>query len=154
MTHKAPRRLRRKLLALIAASATVLGLTVAGITQAGAADTLLSQGRPATASSQEGTDTGAAKAVDGDNGTRWSSQFSDPQWLQVDLGATATISQVVLQWEGAYGRAFQIQTSGNGSAWTTIHTTTAGTGGTQTLKVRRSGGYGQMVDPGRRRSIS
>ena len=27
---------------------------------------------------------------------------ADPQWLQVDLGATATISQVVLNWEAAY----------------------------------------------------
>ena len=28
-------------------------------------------------------------AVDGNAGTRWSSAFSDPQWLQVDLGAAA-----------------------------------------------------------------
>ena len=30
----------------------------------------------------------ASAAVDGNTGTRWSSAFSDPQWLQVDLGAT------------------------------------------------------------------
>ncbi len=43
-------------------------------------------------------------AVDGNTGTRWSSAFSDPQWIQVDLGATATIDQVVLNWEPAYAR--------------------------------------------------
>ena len=37
--------------------------------------------------------------------------FSDPQWIQVDLGATAAIDQVVLNWEAAYARAFQIQVS-------------------------------------------
>ena len=31
----------------------------------------------------------ASAAVDGNAGTRWSSAFSDPQWLQVDLGAIA-----------------------------------------------------------------
>jgi hypothetical protein len=149
MTPDVPRRLRRKLIVFVAATATVLGLTVAGITRAGAADTLLSQGRLATASSQEGADVGAARAVDGDNGTRWSSQFSDPQWLQVDLGATATISQVVLQWEGAYGRAFQIQTSANASTWTTVYSTTAGTGGTQTLNVTGSGRYVRMYGTAR-----
>ena len=55
----------------------------------------------------------AAQAVDGNPGTRWSSTFSDPQWIQVDLGATATITQVVLSWEAAYARSFQIQTSTN-----------------------------------------
>jgi hypothetical protein len=132
---------------------TVLALVFAYLAfvqfTAHAADALLSQGKPATASSQEGADVGPANAVDGDAGTRWSSQFSDPQWLQVDLGATATISQVVLQWEGAYGRAFQIQTSDNGSTWTTINTTTAGTGGTQTLNVTGSGRYVRMYGTAR-----
>jgi hypothetical protein len=149
MTSHPVRRTRRKLTVFVAAMATLLGITVAGITRADAADALLSQGRPATASSQEGADTGAAKAVDGDAGTRWSSQFSDPQWIQVDLGATATISQVVLQWEGAYGRAFQIQTSADGGTWTTVHTTTNGTGGTQTLNVTGSGRYVRMYGTAR-----
>ena len=83
-----------------------------------AAATLLSQGKPTTASSTENAGTPASAAVDGNTGTRWSSAFSDPQWLQVDLGATATISQVVLNWEAAYAKAFQIQTSADGTTWT------------------------------------
>lgn len=108
---------------------------------AGAADVLLSQGKPATASSSQGGDLLPAQAFDGNNGTRWSSQWSDPQWIQVDLGATASISQIVLRWEGAYGRAYQIQTSPNASTWTNIHSTSTGSGGVETLDVTGSGRY-------------
>jgi beta-glucanase (GH16 family) len=105
--------------------------------------TLLSQGKPATASSTENAGFPAANAVDGNTGTRWSSAFADPQWLQVDLGATHSVSQVVLNWEAAYATAFQIQTSADGSNWTTIATPTA-TGGVQTLPVSGSGRYVRM----------
>jgi F5/8 type C domain len=120
----------------------VLAAALAGpATAAHAADTLLSQGRPVTASSTENSGTPASAAVDGNTGTRWSSAFSDPQWLQVDLGTTATVSKVVINWETAYGKAFQIQTSADGSAWSTIYSTTTGTGGTQTLTVSGTGRY-------------
>jgi beta-glucanase (GH16 family) len=103
--------------------------------------TLLSQGHPATASSTENASFPASAAVDGNTGTRWSSAFSDPQWIQVDLGAVHTIKQVNLNWEAAYGRAFQIQTSNDGSSWSTIYSTTSGTGGQQNLSVSGSGRY-------------
>ncbi|MEV6971538.1 discoidin domain-containing protein, partial [Hamadaea sp. NPDC051192] len=80
----------RRTFALLASLALVLGLTTAvGLaTRAGAAPTLISQGKAATASSAENATFPASAAVDGNTGTRWSSAFSDPQWLQVDLGAT------------------------------------------------------------------
>src|SRR5690242_8368449 len=65
---------------------------------AGAADALLSQGKPTTASSTENAGTPASAATDGNTATRWSSAFADPQWIQVDLGTTATISQITLRW--------------------------------------------------------
>ncbi|HTJ33558.1 MAG TPA: discoidin domain-containing protein [Dactylosporangium sp.] len=105
---------------------------------------LLSQGHPTTASSTENAGTGAALATDGNTGTRWSSAFSDPQWLSVDLGATHSISKVNLNWEAAYARAFQVQTSNDGTNWTTIYSTTTGTGGNQTLTVTGSGRYVRM----------
>ena len=49
-----------------------------------------------------------------------------------------------LQWEGAYGKSFQIQTSPNGTTWTNIYSTTTGTGGTQSLDVTGSGRYVRM----------
>jgi hypothetical protein len=105
---------------------------------------LLSQGHPVTCSSIENAGTPCANAVDGNAGTRWSSAFSDPQWIYVDLGATHTISQVVLNWEAAYGKAFQIQTSPDAVTWTSIYSTTTGTGGVQTLNVSGSGRYVRM----------
>jgi beta-glucanase (GH16 family) len=101
----------------------------------------IAQGKPTTASSTENAGTPAANATDGNTGTRWSSAFSDPQWLQVDLGAGHPISRVVLNWEAAYARAFQVQTSPDGNAWTTIFSTTTGTGGVQDLSVSGSGRY-------------
>ncbi|WP_030658031.1 MULTISPECIES: discoidin domain-containing protein [Streptomyces] len=121
--------------ALAAALVAALLVLLPGSTTAQAAPVLLSQGRPATASSTEGAGTPASAAVDGDNGTRWSSQFADPQWIQVDLGATAQLSQVVLRWETAHARAYRIELSTDGSNWTTAHSTTAGTGGVQTLDI-------------------
>jgi hypothetical protein len=128
----------------------LIGLMVAG--RAAAADCGTSdaaRSRPATASSVEHGGTPAAAAVDGNPGTRWSSAFSDPQWLQVDLGGSVAICQVVLSWEAAYGRAFQIQVSGDGSAWTSIYSTSAGTGGTQTLDVSGTGRYIRMYGTAR-----
>jgi hypothetical protein len=104
-------------------------------------NTLLSQGKTATASSVENASFTATNAVDGDTGTRWSSAFADPQWLEVDLGASHSISQVVLNWEAAYATGFAIQTSADGSNWTTVYSTTTGTGGTQTLPVSGTGRY-------------
>ncbi|GAA3628934.1 discoidin domain-containing protein [Kineosporia mesophila] len=120
-------------------------LTFSPAAPAQAAATLLSQGKPATASSSENDGVfGAAKAVDGDAGTRWSSAFSDPQWLQVDLGSTQTITQIQLNWEAAYASAFTIQTSANGTSWTNITPTTAGAAGLQTINVTGSGRYVRM----------
>jgi beta-glucanase (GH16 family) len=113
-------------------------------TPGGGGGTLLSQGHPATASSIENASFPAANAVDGNTGTRWSSAFSDPQWLRVDLGATHSISRVVLNWEAAFARAFQVQTSNDGVTWTTIYSTTTGSGGVQDVAVAGSGRYVRM----------
>jgi hypothetical protein len=148
LSRPASHRLWRRLIPI---AVLVLVAAYVGVAQlsAHAADTLISQGKTATASSVEGVDMVAANAVDGNAATRWSSQFSDPQWLQVDLGATATISSVVLQWETAYGKAYQIQTSPDGTTWTNIYSTTTGAGGTETLTVTGSGRYVRMYGTAR-----
>ncbi|MET0494983.1 MAG: DUF1996 domain-containing protein [Actinoplanes sp.] len=142
--------MRRRSLSIAAAVAAVLTTYVA-VAQgsASAADGLLSQGRTATASSTESAAFPAANAVDGNPGTRWSSAFSDPQWLQVDLGGTATLSSIVLDWEAAYSRTFNLQTSANGSSWTTIKANVAGTGGRQTVAVTGSGRYVRLQSTAR-----
>ncbi|WP_328619203.1 family 20 glycosylhydrolase [Streptomyces sp. NBC_00354] len=93
----------------------------------------LARNRPTTASSTETANFPASSATDGDPGTRWSSAYSDPQWLQVDLGSSQAVSRVVLRWEAAYGKAFQIQLSDDATTWRTVHSTTTGAGGVQEL---------------------
>src|SRR5437899_1791661 len=153
LVRQRPRRHDRSrpylILALLIALLSGFVLFVTSQSPAGAAGTLLSQGKPATASSTENTSFPASAAVDGNTGTRWSSAVADPQWLQVDLGSSQTISQVTLNWEAAYGKSFQIQTSTNGTTWTNIYTTTAGTGGVQNLTVTGTGRYVRMYGTAR-----
>ncbi|MEV4346921.1 beta-1,3-glucanase family protein [Actinoplanes sp. NPDC049596] len=123
----------------------VLAYGVVTLGSAHAAEIPISQGKTAIASSSENPGAfPASAAVDGNTGTRWSSAFSDPQWLQVDLGATTAISSVTLSWEAAYAKAFQLQTSADGTTWTTVYSTTTGTGGTQNLTVNGNGRYVRM----------
>jgi hypothetical protein len=143
------RRSRYRFTATVVAALALAAALLAGTAHSADAATLLSQGKTATASSVENASFPASAAVDGSTSTRWSSAFSDPQWLEVDLGATASISQVVLDWETAYATAFQIQTSADGTNWTTIYSTTNGTGGTQTLSVSGGGRYIRMYGTAR-----
>jgi hypothetical protein len=104
---------------------TIKGMATVIITAGGN----LALNRPAFASSVEKAGLDASKAVDGLSTTRWSSAFSDPQWIYVDLGAIYTIDRVVLNWEGAYGAQYQIQVSNDGVNWNTVFTESSGNGG-------------------------
>lgn len=93
----------------------------------------LAKGKSVTASGTENDGMKAENAVDGNTGTRWSSNYSDDAWIYVNLGKTYTVSKVVLNWEGAYGKAYKIQTSTDGNNWTTVKSVTDGNGGTDTI---------------------
>ncbi len=134
-------------IAVLAASALVSSVAL-GTPKAEAATcgtTNIAQGKTATASSTENASFPAANAVDGNTGTRWSSAFSDPQWLEVDLGSSQSICQVGLDWETAFATGFQIQVSNDNATWTPIFSTTTGTGGNQTLSVSGTGRYIRML---------
>lgn len=109
----------------------------------------LALNKPVTVSSTEAVGTPGTAAVDGNAGTRWASAFSDPQWIQIDLQATYTINKVVLNWETAAGKSFQIQVSSNATTWTNIYSTTTGTGGIQTLNISGTGRYVRMYGTAR-----
>ncbi|WP_084614186.1 beta-N-acetylglucosaminidase domain-containing protein [Nakamurella lactea] len=74
-------------------------------------------------------------AIDGNNGTRWSSNHADGEWLQVKFAAPARLGKVVLRWESAFGKDFTLQTSADGVQWTTAATVSGGLGGVQTLWI-------------------
>src|SRR4051812_108487 len=118
---------------LIRAGAIALALAAGTITPAAAADPLVSQGKPVTASSAGGC-CPAANAVDGDSATRWASAAGiDPQWIYVDLGAAVHVSRVRLQWDASCATAYEIDTSADHVTWTRIYATTAGKGGVEDL---------------------
>ncbi|MFJ3405617.1 discoidin domain-containing protein [Promicromonospora sp. NPDC090134] len=88
----------------------------------------LALGRPVTTSSIDDPARTGDKAVDGNAGTRWGSQWSEPEWIAVDLGATYDLSRVVIDWETAFASGYEIQTSPDGETWTAVHTVTDGDG--------------------------
>jgi hypothetical protein len=110
------------LAALVGAATQAVPAPASAAATCGTADSAVHQ--PTTASSTEAAGTPAASAIDGDSGTRWSSAFADPQWIQVDLGASKDVCGVRLAWEAAYATAFQIQVSANATDWTTVYSGT------------------------------
>jgi hypothetical protein len=107
--------------------------------------TNVAQGKPATASSYQPSygdcPCTAANAVDGNPATRWASDWSDPQWLQVDLGTRTAFRHVQLFWEASYAKAYTIQTSDDGQNWQTVHTVSDGNGGIDDFDVAGTGRY-------------
>ncbi len=97
----------------------------------------------ATVSSVEtGTSLVASKAIDGNFSTRWSSQFSDPQWISMDFGATKEFKRVVLHWETAASAKYDLQVSANGTTWTNVYTNNSGQAGTWDIpNLTASGRY-------------
>lgn len=101
--------------------------------------------KPATASSREASQYDASFAVDSDLKTRWSSQFSDPQWIQIDLQKIYNLDSVRLTWERAKSSAFTIQTSIDLINWITLHDAIATSADVTTIAVKAAGRYVRLV---------
>ncbi len=69
-----------------------------------------------------------AFAFDGNVATTWKSNISNNQWISLDLGDSVPINLIILKWSDAFGKAYQIQISGDNKNWQTIFTETAGDG--------------------------
>ncbi|KXX69550.1 hypothetical protein AVL50_15885 [Flammeovirga sp. SJP92] len=99
----------------------------------------LALNQPATASSGDGN-----AAVDGDLGSRWESSHEDNQWIYVDLGQRYDITQVVLNWEGAYGDTYDIEVSDDAQNWTVTFSQTEGVGGIEEITLTGTGRFVRM----------
>lgn len=134
-----PAPARRPGLAVLALGALVASSLTLTAPPAQAADTLLSQGRTATASSFQQSygdcPCEPAEATDGRAGTRWASDWSDPQWIRVGLGAPTAIRKLQLQWDPACAKSYEVRVSDDGSTWRTVHSTTTGNGDIDTIDV-------------------
>ena len=106
----------------------------------------------AVASSAENANFAAGLAIDGNTGTRWSSAFSDPQWIYVDLGAPRFIRRVRLNWEAAASSNYDIAVSNSTSGpWQVLTSTTTGDGGIDDYTtLSGTGRYVRMYSRARR----
>ena len=94
----------------------------------------LARGKPATASSSEGSAWAVpASGNDGNGDTRWSSSFAANQWWQVDLGAVKAVNAVEIAFcAWAWPSVYTISTSTDGSNWDVVVNDTLGASGGKT----------------------
>jgi len=104
----------------------------------------LALNKPATASSVQTSAYPASYAFDGTQATRWSSAYSDAQWIYVDLAQRYDLCRVTIFWETAYGKDFDIQVSDDALTWTTINSVRGNTSTQSVLAVQGSGRYVRM----------
>ncbi|WP_428957334.1 discoidin domain-containing protein [Streptomyces sp. cg35] len=90
------------------------------VTDSSAPDTDLALRAVVSSSSNDNATNTADKAVDGDDRTRWSSAYSDDQWIRVDLGGAKAFDRITLLWESAYALTFTVQISEDGEQWTDV----------------------------------
>ncbi|MFD9739849.1 discoidin domain-containing protein [Umezawaea sp. NPDC059074] len=66
-------------------------------------------------------------AVDGDLGTRWAQGLGlpDPSWIQIDFGAVTSFKSAVLTFELTNGYKYRLESSVNGTDWSTVDDHTA-----------------------------
>lgn len=90
-------------------------------------------GKTVTSSGVENETVAASNLTDNNSGTRWGSNFADNAWFTIDLGNNYNIKQLVLNWEAAYGKQYDILVSTNGVNYTSVFKQTYGVGGIETL---------------------
>lgn len=73
----------------------------------------------------------ASAVADGSSGSRWSSRYSDNEWVYVDLGTAQTFNTVSLNWETAYASAYKLQVSSDAQSWKDVYSTDQGKGGVE-----------------------
>ena len=132
----------KKMLAVVLSMIMLASVSVTGFTPVAAAAEgdpyVISRNRPAFASSEKDA---AWKAFDGNTGTRWESDWSQPHWIYVDLGTVADITHMRILWEGAYARVYSIQFSNDEANWSTQLTVNNGAAGWVTLDVSGQARY-------------
>jgi hypothetical protein len=100
----------------------------------------------ATSSVQTGTSFIALNVTDGNQTSRWSSNFTDNEWIYIDLMSVLKISKVVLRWETAAAASYNIQVSKDSKSWTTILSKTGlGTGPRVDINIPASPATGRYV---------
>jgi hypothetical protein len=67
-------------------------------------------------------------AVDAHLASRWSSKYSEDQWLLLDLGSEQSFARIYLVWELAHASQYEILTSNDKKRWKTLYAEKNGDG--------------------------
>lgn len=95
----------------------------------------LAAGKPAFASSAENNGK-ASLAFDGSAGSRWVSNVNNAEWIYVDLEQSQKIETVVIKWEQAFAKMFEVQVSEDAIKWKTVYTQTNSKGGLEEINFK------------------
>lgn len=79
-------------------------------------------------SSVNTTNTGD-KIIDKNYGSRWETEYSDPQYFTIALDKTYTLNGMKIYWETAASKQYVIQTSTDNTNWTTVFEQKVGNAG-------------------------
>jgi len=97
------------------------------------------EGVASASSVEQNLDRLAARHVnDGDPATRWASGYTDGEWVQVKLAAPEIVRAVTVSWESACAAAYTVQTSVDGSTWTTVKEVSESTCGLDVVTLPES----------------
>ncbi len=94
--------------------------------------------KPVTASSSENAGTLPSFVNDGDTDTRWSSAFSTPEFIQVDLSDNFVINEIRISWDAAYATSYHIETSLDEENWNIVCSTVNGNGGDLMIPIEKT----------------
>lgn len=64
----------------------------------------------------------ASNITDGNANTRWKSKDNDKGTVTIDLGSTFDFNEITINWEGAYGKNYNLQVSTDKATWQTVAT--------------------------------
>jgi hypothetical protein len=107
----------------------------AGLARAGF---VTSDAAPRIFSSSQKDDHRPSLAQDGNPATRWESVGADDQWWALDFGKATTFNHLRLSWGEGFGRVYRVQTSNDGTTWTTVAVVSNGNGGDEEVRFSKT----------------
>lgn len=105
---------------------------------------LLSKDKTVVSSSNENGELTGKNIADGNMDTRWSSAWTDDEWIYIDLGESRFVSYVEFCWEAAFATVYQVQVSQDGTNWTTVNEITNGQGGKEKTDINQNARFVKM----------
>ena len=102
--------------------------------------------RKITVSSIENSSYLAAYAIDADETTRWSTEYTDDEYMIVEFEKTREVQRIFMDWEAAYGEVFHILTSVDGVNWDTAFSELYGNGDEDLIIIEPANARMIMMD--------